>query len=95
MLGDDSTQPFASVELEFKELPYFIVSRSKVKWDPSLGDVNLVTLLRATEVGLVVDPEFGESQSGNGMRQTLIPWTNVISLSITRADEGAKGTQKA
>jgi len=86
------------VEVEFRELPYFMVARSRVKWDAaSQGDINVVSLLHVTAEGIVVDP-LSQPLPGSdtqAVRHTLIPWQNVISLSITRADSGAKGTHSA
>ncbi len=77
-------------EIEFKEVPYFLVARSRSQWQPEeSGDINEIHIMRAGERGLVVDPDAGQP----GRRQTLIPWSNVLSLSITRAGEGAGGSK--
>lgn len=78
-LPDDSM--FESVHLEFREVPYFIVSRSRENWDAERGDINTVHLVDVTKRGLIADPD----GSGQGRRLTLIPWTNVISLTAERA----------
>jgi hypothetical protein len=94
MLGLPTGEPIGSVELEFKELPYFIVSRAKVRWDPSMGDVSEIAIARINDRGLVVNPEIGGDPS-EPTRFTFVPWTNIVSLSITRAHQGGKGTEQA
>ena len=97
LLGLNAGDAIAGIEIEFKELPYFIVSRAKVRWDPAMGDINVINLVRITEQGLVVDPRVssdGDADSEPG-QLTFIPWPNVVSLSITRAHEGGKGSEQA
>jgi hypothetical protein len=95
--GLSGSEPISGIEIEFKELPYFIVSRAKVRWDPAMGDINVIQLVRISDQGLVVDPRViveGESSDEPG-QLTFIPWPNVVSLSITRAPEGGKGSAQA
>jgi hypothetical protein len=76
-----------SAQLEFKEMPYFLVSRSRENWDFEMrGDINAVLLVGMTDRGLLVDPS---PKSGREKKVTLIPWANVISLTVTT---GAGGT---
>ena len=77
----------AGAEAEFKELPYFLVTRSRTAWDAGeKGDINTILLVAVNERGLVVDPERGANEPA---RLTLIPWPNVVSFSITRPAGGA------
>ena len=79
--GLTAGEPLAGAEVEFKELPYFLVSRSRMTWDfEKQGDINAVRLDRITDRGLLINPE-PESACP---RVTLIPWTNVISLTVAR-----------
>ena len=76
-----------TVEVEFKELPYFLVSRSRAAWNPEKqGNINDVELIAVIDEGLLVAPEGTDEP---GFRRTLIPWTNVISLSSTRTTKGS------
>jgi hypothetical protein len=78
-------------ELEFRELPYCIVSRAKIRWDATMGDVNELVLVRLADQGVVVDPELGSNATNpEAARLVLIPWQNIASLSITR-----KGSEQA
>ncbi|MCC5877183.1 MAG: hypothetical protein JJU11_13260 [Candidatus Sumerlaeia bacterium] len=87
ILGVGDSSMLQTVEVEFKELPYFLVSRSRAKWDPeSQGDINDVELVSVTEKGLLVAPDGAGDAEG---RRTLIPWQNVISLSTTRTNKGS------
>jgi len=96
LLGLGAGDAIASIEIEFKELPYFIVSRAKVRWDPAMGDINVINLVRITDQGLVVDPRVaGDDADSEPGQLTFIPWPNVVSLSITRAHEGGKGSEQA
>lgn len=88
----------AEVQVEFKEIPYFIVSRSRMSWNPEQGDINAINLLNVNERGIFVDPVSLQGQpaaADGGSRQTFVPWSNVLSLTITRADRGAQGTSQA
>lgn len=78
------------VEIEFREVPYCIVSRSRENWGGERGDINALRLLSAGSAGLVVDPDSRpvEGQNNQGHRHTLIPWTNVISLTVARGSGG-------
>lgn len=69
-------------EIEFRELPYFMVERSAMKWTEGQGDVNTVQIVDATDRGIVIDP-LSESDRA-ATRHTLVPWTNVVSLTIER-----------
>ncbi len=73
-------------ELEFREVPYFMVSRSAANWSDAQGDINTIRVLSATALGLVIDP-LSETNGGEGteaVRQTLVPWTNVVSLTLDK-----------
>jgi len=73
-----------SGELEFREVPYFLVSRSMKNWSEEKGDINIVRVLNATEAGLVIDPTSETAVSGGTQapRHTLVPWTNIISITL-------------
>lgn len=71
--------------LEFREVPYFIVSRSRDKWTEEQGDINTVRLMGMNDKGLLADPDnSGKAKLGEVGRLTLIPWPNVISLTVER-----------
>lgn len=85
-IGFPSAAPFGDVEVEFKEVPYFIVSRSRQKpWDASRGDISRMDVVGVSTDGLVVDPDVPPADT----RRTLIPWSNIISLTISGASAGA------
>lgn len=87
ILGVGDASMLQTVEVEFKELPYFLVSRSRAQWNPeSQGDINEVELIAVSEKGLLVAPDGSGDENG---RRTLIPWQNVISLSTTRTNKGS------
>lgn len=77
-------EPVASAELEFREVPYFIVSRSREKWGEDRGDINAIRLVGANDRGLLADPDNASAAEGVPARVTLIPWTNVVSLTVLR-----------
>lgn len=78
LLPVPSGMQLSGAEVEFKELPYFLVTRSRTTWDAEkMGDINVISLEAVSERGLVVDPQV----AGATQRLTLIPWANVISLS--------------
>ena len=85
-LGLDVAPPVAEWELEFREVPYFIVSRSRERWEIDQGDINTACIVGVNERGLVLDPESGkpERYTSGKQKETLIPWTNIISLTVTR-----------
>ncbi len=91
ILAVEDADPIDKVEVEFREVPYFLVSRSLEKWKPEEGDINEITILQFSDRGMVVDAEGRTKADGSSMRQTLVPWQNIISLSITRAGDGAEG----
>lgn len=73
-------------EIEFRELPYFLVERSAHRWTEGQGDVNVVRVLAANDRGLVIDPLSETMEAGKvAGRHTLVPWTNVVSLTIERS----------
>ena len=84
-VGLEASSAEARVEIEFREVPYFIVSRSKDRWDPAKGDINAVSILAATEDGLIADPDSHPRKvdGSDETRRTLIPWANIISLTVT------------
>lgn len=83
--------PIAGVEVEFREVPYFLVSRSRQAWSPtSAENINELQLAGLGERGLLVDPD------GEGKRLTLVPWQNVISLTISNVEASSdKGPTSA
>jgi hypothetical protein len=97
LLGIAAGDPISGVELEFKELPYFIVSRARTRWDPAMGDINVIQIVRITDQGIVVDPRVmaEDEVAAEPGQLTFVPWPNVVSLSITRAPEGGKGSEQA
>lgn len=87
ILGLGDTSALETVEVEFKEVPYFLVSRSRMQWDAEkAGDINEVLLVDVTAGGLVVAPDGEDAPHG---RRTFVPWQNVISLSTTRTHKGS------
>lgn len=85
ILGVGNSANLETIEVEFKELPYFLVSRSRVKWDTETqGDINEIELLSVTNNGLLVAPDGPATDA-----RTLVPWQNVISLSTTRTTKGS------
>lgn len=78
-------------EIEFKELPYFMVTRSRTNWNfETQGDINAILMLDITDRGIMVDPE----REGEPARKTLIPWSNIISLSIVRGADDSSPTKE-
>lgn len=71
-------------EIEFREVPYFLVSRSREQWTEGRGDINAVRVLSVTDLGVVVDP--ASDPRAQAARRTIIPWTNVISLTVGPAN---------
>ena len=96
--GLPAAESLSGVEIEFKEIPYFVVSRSRTTWNQDQGDINAINVLNIDNRGLMVDPL---SLPGNpagrevSRRLAFIPWSNILSLTITRANDGAEGTAKA
>lgn len=87
LLGIEDSSALETVEVEFKEVPYFLVSRSRMQWDvEQAGDINEVLLVAVSDGGLIVAPDGADVPAG---RRTLIPWHNVISLSTTRTHKGS------
>ena len=79
-----SGQPIHCAELEFKELPYFLVSRSRAGWNTEeKGNINEILLENVSERVLIVDPDVND----NKCRRTLVPWANVISISVVYGGE--------
>jgi len=64
-------------EIEFREVPYFIVSRSKQQWMEARGDINCVRVVGATALGILIDPAAGVPGE-----RTFVPWTNVLSMTM-------------
>lgn len=74
------------LEIEFREVPYFIVSRSRKQWAEDQGDINAVCVVDANEKGILIDPDTGAERAGNSKR-VFVPWTNVLSLSVSSAED--------
>jgi hypothetical protein len=91
-LGFYALDDLEGLELEFREVPYFIVSRSKASWQPEQGDINVIRILSATDRGLIVDPDSRPlpGDPGQAHRHTLIPWTNVLSMTVGRRSAAAE-----
>lgn len=94
-LGVRGRDAIDALEIEFREVPYFLVARSQAKWNPEAsGDINEINILHVNDRGLVVDPDSSATgPADQAVRHTLIPWNNIISLSITRAPGGAGGSE--
>lgn len=90
-MGLVGAEAFTGIEVEFRELPYFVVSRGRLKQNPETAQEITLPLLRLNERGLVFDSRL-PGQEGEAV--AFVPWQNVISLSITRA-AGAKGSEPA
>ncbi len=88
LLGVDAAESLAGVEVEFKEIPYFIVARGRQAWDHTKGDINTVQVLGVNERGLVVDPD-AITVATPPKRFSFVPWSNILSLTISSA-EGSK-----
>ncbi len=92
MLGFETAAPVVSAEIEFREVPYFLVARSREKWSAEQGDINEVQVIAANEFGLVINPD--NRPTGGDLpqapRHTLVPWQNILSLSLGR-DAGGQG----
>ncbi|MCC6548324.1 hypothetical protein IT570_14290 [Candidatus Sumerlaeota bacterium] len=95
--GFHRDEKVAGVEVEFREIPYFIVSRSRTAWNPEQGDINAINLLSVNDGGIFVDSVSmqGQPAADGSRRHTFIPWSNVLSMTITRAAKGAEGTAQA
>ena len=86
--------PADEVNLEFRELPYFIVSRARLRREgaPSgAGDVAGMQILGANTLGLLVDPRLEDSPA-DGPQRVFVPWTNVISVSFRTPADLLKGS---
>ena len=84
-LGVSDEQSSELAEVEFRELPYFFVSRSKEQWMEGQGDPNSVRIVSATEQGLLFDP--GANSQQKERKVCFVPWLNIISLSFIDNDE--------
>ncbi len=73
------------IELEFREVPYFLVQRSQKKWIPGNqdDDVNVISVVCANERGLVAEDHENPSneETTPRVKRVLIPWANIISIS--------------
>ena len=87
MAGMTGVRETGAVEIEFREVPYFLVSRSREQWTEGRGDINAVRVLAVTDLGLIIDPSSEPvGEGGNQAKHhTIVPWSNVISLTIERA----------
>jgi hypothetical protein len=86
--------PADEVNLEFRELPYFIVSRARLRREGQpmgAGDVAGMQILGANSLGLLVDPRL-EDTPAEGPQRVFVPWTNVISVSFRTPSESLKGS---
>jgi len=89
--GVDSKDFSTLAEIEFRELPYFLVSRSREKWMEGSEDVNAVKLVGANEHGVVFNP----GPSNEDSKRTFVPWQNIISFSFfAEAESSQDGEQK-
>lgn len=84
MAGLDAAAKVGMIEVEFRELPYFLVTRSRELWSDDQGDINAVRAIAATEFGLVVDAASGDARSDDKepRQRTVIPWANIISITV-------------
>ncbi len=93
MSGIKGSSSITEAEIEFREVPYFLVSRSRVNWTEEQGDVNEIQILWASESGLSVDPlnepTKDKDDPTQALRHTLIPWSNVLSLTLIRNEFGS------
>ena len=81
-LGLPGDVSFDALEVEFREIPYFIVSRSRATWDQGAkGDINAFEVLSVGQHGMLVNSSGEQSDQ----RFTLIPWANVISITVKRS----------
>jgi hypothetical protein len=80
--GIDLSGAVSAVEVEFREVPYFIVARARDKWSPEQGDVNAFQIIGVTDTGLLADPKSLSKTDALSNKQTFIPWTNILSLSV-------------
>ncbi|MCB2155897.1 hypothetical protein KQI84_13525 [bacterium] len=77
-------------EIEFRELPYCIVSRSREQWTEARGDITALQVVAIGDRGLVLDPGSTTSDGQDSARRTLIPWTNILSLTVAPASAAAQ-----
>ncbi len=80
LFGIPESETLGGVEAEFREVPYFLVSRSRQQWSPEKADINELLLIGADERGIYVDPDSA------GRRMTLVPWPNVVSLTLATGE---------
>jgi hypothetical protein len=66
-------------EVEFRELPYFFVLRSRDKWQEGKPDPHHVQVKGANALGLFFE---ANSAADQGDKTVFVPWANVISFSI-------------
>jgi hypothetical protein len=75
------------VEVEFKEIPYFIVKRARLRTPEMMTssvDLNRIHLVGVTDAGLV----FVDDLSPAAGTRVFVPWTNVLSISISPEPRG-------
>ncbi len=80
LFGVPEGESVGAVEAEFREVPYFLVARSREKWTPERGDINELLICGADDRGLFLDPD------GAARRMTLVPWHNVVSLTLSTGE---------
>lgn len=74
---------FAEAEIEFRELPYLFVLRSREKWQEGDADPHSVRVVNANASGFVIDP--GQTPEDENKKAVFIPWTNIISFTIIQS----------
>ncbi|MEQ8821279.1 MAG: hypothetical protein RLY93_13645 [Sumerlaeia bacterium] len=83
----------ARAEIEFREVPYFLVSRARTRdsWLESGKDINAMRVMDVSAAGLIIDPDSEPlaDDPNQARRHTFVPWTNVISLTVERPETGA------
>ena len=57
------------VQVEFKEIPYFVVSRSRHAWNPEQGDINAINYFVAQKYV----EAFGKFAESNNTKTLILP----------------------
>ncbi|MGF1573921.1 MAG: hypothetical protein ACFCU1_12725 [Sumerlaeia bacterium] len=74
---------FVEAEIEFRELPYLFVLRSREKWQEGDADPHSVRVVNANDSGVLIDP--GQTAEDQNHKAVFIPWTNIISFTVIQS----------
>lgn len=81
--SDHGAITFTEAEIEFRELPYLFVLRSREQWQEGDPDPHAVRVINANASGLVINP--GRTPQDSDNRRVFVPWANIISLTLIQS----------